>query len=41
MDAVSLFTNTSFLFLAILNLYCIDVSNQFERTNIVYLSKKN
>ena len=30
MDVVSLFTNSSFLFLANLNLYCIDVLYQFE-----------
>jgi len=30
MDVVSLFTDSSFLFLANLNLYCIDVLCQFE-----------
>jgi len=30
MDDVSLFTNSFFLFLANLNLYCIDVLHQFE-----------
>ncbi|AES87136.1 transmembrane protein, putative [Medicago truncatula] len=30
MDVVSLFTDSSFLFLANLNLYCIDVLYQFE-----------
>jgi len=30
MDDVSLFTDSSFLFLANLNLYCIDVLYQFE-----------
>jgi len=30
MDAVSLFTDSSFLFLANLDLYCIDVLYQFE-----------
>jgi len=29
-DAVSLFTNSSFLFLATLNLYCINILYQFE-----------
>jgi len=30
MDVVNLFTDSSFLFLANLNLYCIDVLYQFE-----------
>jgi len=30
MDAMSLFINLSFMFLAILNLYCINVSYQFD-----------
>jgi len=30
MDVVSLFTDLSFLFLANLDLYCIDVLSQFE-----------
>jgi len=30
MDAMSLFTDSSFLFLANLDLYCIDVLHQFE-----------
>ena len=30
MDAVSLFTDSSFLFLANLDLYCINVLHQFE-----------
>jgi len=30
MDVVSLFTDSSFLFLANLDLYCIDVLYQFE-----------
>jgi len=30
MDAMSLFTDSSFLFLANLDLYCIDVQCQFE-----------
>jgi len=30
MDAVSLFTNSSFLILANLDLYCIDVLYRFE-----------
>jgi len=40
MDAVSLFTNSSFLFLANLDLYCIDVLYQFEWMNIVYFCQK-
>ena len=40
MDAVNLFTDSSFLFLANLNLYCIDVLYQFEWMNIVYFCKK-
>jgi len=40
-DAVSLFTNSSFLFLVNLNMYCIDVIYQFEWMNIVYFYKKN
>jgi len=40
MDAVSLFTNSSFLFLANLDLYCIDVLHQFEWMNIVYFWQK-
>ena len=39
MDDVSLFTDSSFLFLA--NFHCIDVLYQFKRMNILYLSKKN
>jgi len=30
MDAMSLFTDSSFLFLADLDLYCVDVLYQFE-----------
>jgi hypothetical protein len=41
MDDVSLFADSSFLFLATLDLYCIDVLYQFEWMNIVYCSKKN
>jgi len=40
MDDVSLFTGSSFLFLADLDLYCIDVLYQFECMNIVYFCKK-
>jgi len=40
MDAVSLFTDSSFLFLANLNFYCIDVLYQFKWMNIVYFCKK-
>jgi len=40
MDAVSLFTYSSFSFLANLNLYYIDVFYQFEWMNIVYFCKK-
>jgi len=40
MDAVSLFTDSSFLFLANLGLYCIDVLHQFEWINIVYFCQK-
>jgi len=42
-DDVSLFTNSSFLFLAILNFYCINVLYQFEfeRMDIVYFCKIN
>jgi len=36
MDVVKLFTDSSFLFLVILNLYFIDVLYQFERMNITY-----
>ena len=38
-DVVSLFANSSFLFLA--NLHCINVPYQFERMNIIYFCKKN
>jgi len=41
MDVVSLFTDSSFLFLANLNLYCINVLHQFEWVNIVYFCQKN
>jgi len=37
-DVVSLFADSSFLFLA--NLYCIDVLYQFELMNIIYFCKK-
>jgi hypothetical protein len=40
MDAVSLFTDSSFLFLANMDLYCIDVLYQFEWMNIVYFCQK-
>jgi len=40
MDVVCLFTDSFFLFLANLNLYCIDVIYQFEWMNIVYFCKK-
>ena len=40
MDTVSLFANLSFLFLAIMNLYYIDVLFLFEWMNIVYFVKK-
>jgi len=40
MDVVSLFTESSFLFLANLDLYCIDVLYQFELMNIFYFCKK-
>jgi len=40
MDDVSLFTDSSFSFLANLDLYCIDALYQFERMNIVYFCKK-
>ena len=40
MDVVSLFTNSSFLFLANLDLYCIDVLYQVEWMNIVYFCQK-
>jgi len=40
MDVVSLFTNSSFLFLANLDLYCINVLYQFEWMSIVYFFKK-
>jgi len=39
-DVVSLFADSSFLFLANLDLYCIDVLYQFEWMNIVYFCKK-
>jgi len=39
-DDVSLFTDSSFLFLANLDLYCIDVLHQFEWMNIVIFVKK-
>jgi len=38
MDAVSLFTDSSFLFLA--NFHCIDATYQFEWMNIIYFCKK-
>jgi hypothetical protein len=41
MDVVSLFADLSFLFLAIMNLYCIDVLYPFEWMNIFYFVKKN
>jgi len=40
MDVVSLFTDSSFLFLANLNLHCIDVLYQFEWINVVYFCQK-
>jgi len=40
MDVVSLFTDSSFLFLANLDLYCINVLYQFKWMNIVYFFKK-
>jgi len=40
MDVVSLFTDSSFLFLVNLNLYCIDVLYQFELMYIVYFCQK-
>jgi hypothetical protein len=40
MDTVSLFADLSFLFLAIMNLYYIDVLFLFEWMNIVYFVKK-
>ena len=40
MDVVSLFTDSSFLFLANLDLYFIDVLYQFKWMNIVYFCKK-
>jgi len=40
MDVVSLFTDSSFLFLANLDLYYIDVLYQFELMNIVYFCPK-
>src|SRR3954471_19877211 len=43
MDAMNLFADSSFLFLAILNLYCNDVLYRFELMNIIYFlsQKKN
>jgi len=41
MDAVSLFTYSSFLFLANLDLYCMDVLYQFEWMNVIYFCQKN
>jgi len=41
MDVVSLFTDSSFLFLANLNLYCINILDKFEWMNIIYFCKKN
>jgi hypothetical protein len=40
MDTVSLFADLSFLFLAIMNLYYIDVLFLFELMNIIYFIKK-
>jgi len=40
MDDVSLFTYSSFLFLANLDLYCIDILYQFKWMNIIYFCKK-
>jgi len=40
MDDVSLFTDSSFLFLANLDLYRIDVRYQFEWMNVVYFCQK-
>jgi len=40
MNVVSLITDSSFLFLANLDLYCIGVLYQFEWMNIVYFCKK-
>jgi hypothetical protein len=39
-DIVSLFANLSFLFLAIFNLNCINLLQQFELMNIVYFESK-
>jgi len=41
MDVVSLFTYSSFLFLANLDLYCIDVLYQFEWISFIFVKKKN
>jgi hypothetical protein len=40
-DSVSLFEKSLFLFLAILNLYCMNVFYQFGSMDIVYLIKKD
>jgi len=40
MDVLSLFTDLSFLFLANLDLYCINVLHQFKWMNIVYFCQK-
>jgi len=39
MDVESLFVDSSFLFLEILDLYCIDVISQFKSMNFVYFYK--
>jgi len=40
MDVVSLFTDSSFLFLTNLDLYYIDVLHQFERISFIFVKKK-
>jgi len=40
MYVASLFAHSSFLFLANMNLYCIDVLYQFKWMNIIYFVKK-
>ncbi|RHN61319.1 hypothetical protein MtrunA17_Chr4g0035341 [Medicago truncatula] len=37
MNDVSLFEDSSFLFLETINLYCVNELNHFELINIVYL----
>jgi len=41
MNVVSLFANLFFLFLATLDVYCIDIFYQFKLMNIVYFCKNN